>query len=285
MFFRKRKQIYYMCKAFESGRMVPNTKRGGEKEFMYIKAANREMVIQVRKPLLFFFNFSHAYLQAYVFQLLVVLLVLYRIIFLHKELREYKKQLAGNATVLTRGPPLPFVSYIPFPHEDGFAYYAASFFQTFGTWLFGVYIGAIDVILGGFLIHSKAQLLILRNYISLFAEKSQEMFVSKNDLQVMKTLHTHAYQVEKSQLPKEEIARVIDEYKAQKKSPGKIVKMPQAMLKYAKKIVREYAIHHLEVIKLCKDLEEEFSILILLQFIASSGMICFILYHLYDVCC
>lgn len=82
-----------------------------------------------------------------------------------------------NMTV-AKNPPLPFVSYIPFPHESGFAYYFAVFFQIFGTWLFGVYIGAIDVILGGFLIHSKAQLLILKNYIALFAVKAEEMFVS-----------------------------------------------------------------------------------------------------------
>lgn len=53
MFFRKRKQIYNMCRAFESGRMVPNEKRGGHKEFLYIKAANREMVIQVEWTLLY----------------------------------------------------------------------------------------------------------------------------------------------------------------------------------------------------------------------------------------
>lgn len=59
--------------------------------------------------------------------------------------------------------------------------------------------------------------------------------------------------------------------------------MPKEMQKYARIIVREYIIHHLEVINLCKVLEDEFSVLILLQFIASAGMICFILYHLYGV--
>lgn len=83
----------------------------------------------------------------------------------------------SNATVIEKLP-LPFVSYIPFSHENGFNYYTAVFFQTFATWLFGVYISAIDVTLGGFLIHSKAQLLILKNYIKLFAEKTEEVFVS-----------------------------------------------------------------------------------------------------------
>lgn len=49
MFFRKRKQIYDMCKTFATGRMVPNPKRGGDREFQYIKTANRDMIIQVQK--------------------------------------------------------------------------------------------------------------------------------------------------------------------------------------------------------------------------------------------
>lgn len=110
-------------------------------------------------------------------------LIVYRLIFVHKELKEYREYVVtmkfSNVTV-TEGPPLPFLSYIPFPHNAGIAYLAAVFFQIFGTWLFGVYIGAIDVILGGFLIHSKAQLLILKNYIKLFAQKTEEIFVSLN---------------------------------------------------------------------------------------------------------
>lgn len=82
-----------------------------------------------------------------------------------------------NVTISTKAP-LPFVSYIPFTHNDGIAYYTAFLFQVIATWLFGVYISAIDLILGGFLMHSKAQLLILKNYIGLFAEKTEEMFVS-----------------------------------------------------------------------------------------------------------
>lgn len=47
MFFRKRKQICEMCEVFETGEMTPNAKRGGKVEFQYVKAANREMVLQV----------------------------------------------------------------------------------------------------------------------------------------------------------------------------------------------------------------------------------------------
>lgn len=112
------------------------------------------------------------------FQLLVAILILYRLIFLRRELREYKTYIDDFNVTVMDGPPLPFSSYIPFRHDNGITYYGAIFFQVLGTWLFGVYIGSIDVILGGFLIHSKAQLLILKNYINLFAEKAEEMFVS-----------------------------------------------------------------------------------------------------------
>lgn len=47
MFYRKRRHIINMFETIASGRMLPNAKRGGEKEFSYIKAANKEIMIQV----------------------------------------------------------------------------------------------------------------------------------------------------------------------------------------------------------------------------------------------
>lgn len=89
-------------------------------------------------------------------------------------------------------------------------------------------------------------------------------------------------QIQNSKLPPNQIENLLRKYKAQI-AKGNIAKMPKEMQTYARQIVREYIIHHLQVINLCKVVEDEFSVLILLQFITSSGMICFILYHLYDV--
>lgn len=59
--------------------------------------------------------------------------------------------------------------------------------------------------------------------------------------------------------------------------------LPPEIQKYATEIIKEYIIHHLDVFDLCEKLEDEFSVLVLLQFISSGGMICFILYQMYDV--
>lgn len=62
-----------------------------------------------------------------------------------------------------------------------------------------------------------------------------------------------------------------------------LVKLPPEVQKYAKEIIKEYIVHHLDVLNICMKLEDEFSILVLLQFISSLGMLCFILYQMYDV--
>lgn len=111
----------------------------------------------------------------------MVILIIYRIIFVQKELKAYEANVATRTDLnvtIAANPPLPFASYFPFSYEHGPAYYAAYVYQFFCTWGFGIYISGIDVILCGFLLHSKAQLLILRNYIGMFVEKAEEMFVS-----------------------------------------------------------------------------------------------------------
>lgn len=108
------------------------------------------------------------------FQSFVAILMLYRVIFARTKIHETRN--TNNSTFLD-DVPLPFESYIPFEHSQGFSYYAASAFQLFGTWLFGFYISLIDATICAFMIHSNAQLLILKNYINLFLEKSEERFV------------------------------------------------------------------------------------------------------------
>lgn len=118
-------------------------------------------------------------LQVFYFQLFVAILMVYRSIFAKAQIGEYRRQLANvhNENMTFKEVPLPFVSYIPFYHDDGISYYAASIFQIFGAWLFGLYICCIDAILCGYVVHSNAQLLILKNSINLFLNKSEERFV------------------------------------------------------------------------------------------------------------
>lgn len=103
----------------------------------------------------------------------------YRTIFTKTQIGEYRRQAAYNLKENNtfNEVPLPFVSYIPFYHENGLAYFVAAFYQVFSAWLFAVYISSIDAILCGYVVHSNAQLLILKNHINLFLEKSEERFV------------------------------------------------------------------------------------------------------------
>lgn len=89
-----------------------------------------------------------------------------------------------------------------------------------------------------------------------------------------------------SGLKKEEIDRLIKIY-TDNKSPILQEALPPQIQKYATHIVKECARHHLDIINLCMQVEDEFSVLILLQFLASLTMLCFNLFQLYIVthCC
>lgn len=78
-----------------------------------------------------------------------------------------------------------------------------------------------------------------------------------------------------TEIRKREIIRTLDH--------NSLVKMPPEMANCAKEIVKDYVLYHSEIIDLCHKIENEFSVLILLQFICSCGMICFLFYQMYDV--
>lgn len=83
-------------------------------------------------------------------------------------------------------------------------------------------------------------------------------------------------------MKKEEIDRLIETY-TNNKSPVFQEALPPQIQKYATHIVKECARHHLDIIDLCMQVEDEFSVLILLQFLASLTMLCFNLFQLYIV--
>lgn len=89
-------------------------------------------------------------------------------------------------------------------------------------------------------------------------------------------------QLAKSGLKKEEIDKLIEIY-TNNKNPVLQEALPPEIQKYATHIVKECARHHLDIINLCMQVEDEFSVLILLQFLASLTMLCFNLFQLYIV--
>lgn len=48
MAYGKRHQIRNMCKVFETGKMTPNKRRGGDVEFTYVDRANKEVLMQAK---------------------------------------------------------------------------------------------------------------------------------------------------------------------------------------------------------------------------------------------
>lgn len=71
-----------------------------------------------------------------------------------------------------------FLSYVPFDHNRAPLFEIVCAYQIFNAWLYGIYIGSIDTILTGFMIHAKAQFLILKNLLAHVVEKAEELYVS-----------------------------------------------------------------------------------------------------------
>lgn len=86
----------------------------------------------------------------------------------------------------------------------------------------------------------------------------------------------------KSGLGKDEINKLIQSYRNNKSLTTQNALPPQIQ-KYATAIVKDCVRHHLEIIKVSEEVEDEFSILILLQYLTSIFMICFNLFQLYIV--
>lgn len=177
IFTYKRKQIWNFCRILETGRMKPNRKRGGDVEFKYVsdavKLADR---------------------QAYFFHGVVLLVLSMRAIATHSEHLDYLKKVEElerrNATAIPP-PGTSFLSYIPFEHSKTPLYQMVCAYQLFNAWLYGIYIGSIDTILTGFMIHAKAQFLILKNLLGHIVEKAEELYVTSRELPVKRCKPTN----------------------------------------------------------------------------------------------
>lgn len=86
---------------------------------------------------------------------------------------EIKIDAVSNATLqLIR--PTPFYGYFPFDYQRSPFYELICIYQLGNAWLYGLYLGCMDTILTGYMIHIRAQLLILKNRITTYVEKAEE---------------------------------------------------------------------------------------------------------------
>lgn len=90
---------------------------------------------------------------------------------------ENKFDVTSNTTTkLIR--PTPFYGYFPFDYQNSPLYELICVYQLGNAWLYGLYFGCTDTILTGYMIHIKAQLLILKNCIINYVEKAEERYVA-----------------------------------------------------------------------------------------------------------
>lgn len=87
------------------------------------------------------------------------------------------ESISNNANGTIPRPPTAFLSYIPFKHYKTPLFQIVCAYQIFNAWLYGIYIGSIDTILTGIMIHAKAQFLILKNLLAHIAEKTEQLYV------------------------------------------------------------------------------------------------------------
>lgn len=125
-------------------------------------------------PFKFLFN-----IQAYFFHTVVFIVLSMRAIATTSEHKDYHRIVQeinkGNET--TPKAETAFLSYIPFEHSSSPWFEIVCAYQIFNAWLYGIYIGSIDTILTGFMIHAKAQFLILNNLLAHIVERVEELYV------------------------------------------------------------------------------------------------------------
>lgn len=119
-------------------------------------------------------------LQAYFFHTVVIIVLAMRAIATHSEHMDYLKMIDS---IKKKNETIPkaesaFLSYIPFEHNTAPWYEIVCAYQIFNAWLYGIYIGSIDTILTGFMMHAKAQFLILKNMLSRIVENAEQLYVS-----------------------------------------------------------------------------------------------------------
>ncbi|KRT86464.1 hypothetical protein AMK59_409, partial [Oryctes borbonicus] len=164
-----------------------------------------------------------------------------------------------NTTLVKRVRMLPFNCKLPFETIDSPYYEIGVAHGGISAVLLGYNIGAIDAIICGMLCHIKAQLLILEQRLKTFIRrgiylmKKDNPNLDENEVEVLEHIS--------------DALLLLHE-------------IPLTLQKYIYIAVRELIIHHREIFKLSKDVDDTFSLLMLAQFLFSLGIVCFQLFQL-----
>nr|QUP79567.1 odorant receptor 7 [Monochamus saltuarius] len=238
----KKQKIRDMLRELESGEFVPNIDRGGEEEIRLINIAVARCA-------------RHADIFNWIVYFIVSIRCLYAVFDTGYDEELFDEHLNTTTSVHTRI--LPYRIWLPIETTKSPIFEIIFFLQAFTLTLYGYYIGVMDSMVYGMMFHMNTQFLILKqvmgNIISIatsLVEKNNEVKVTRNGV---------------ISLP-----------------PGyeKIDLLAEPVQEKVKEIVHNCAKHHVHILEFCDKLENEFSYLMLSQFLFSLYTLCFQLYQL-----
>ncbi|KAJ8919560.1 hypothetical protein NQ315_002182, partial [Exocentrus adspersus] len=245
IFLMKKKKIREMLDKLESSHFLPSIERGGEEEFRLINSAVAKCA-------------RHAEIFNLIVYSIVSIRCLYALFSTEENDEVFDAKL--NTTIPIHRRTLPYRLWLPFETSKSPIFEIVFFIQPFTLTLYGYYIGYIDSIVYGMMIHMNTQYMILKRILDRYVLIAKDL-VAKH---------------------------VQEEWKG--KSGNGVASLPagydklnlliQPLQEKIQDIVHYCVKHHIHIIDFCGEVEVEFSYLMLLQFLFSLYTLCFQLYQL-----
>lgn len=173
---------------------------------------------------------------------------------------EYLYNETTNITTIKHITTMPYTTWLPFDKNKHPHYEIAFFYQAYCTIVIGLYIGSADAIICGFMMHIKAQFLILKQSLYTLIDRGIKNVSPDLDPNVI-----YDTTFDKVIIPKTITREKRFSVKVQKE---------------IEKLVMQTVYHHQELIKFCEEIETGFTYLMLMQFLASVIILCFQLFQL-----
>ncbi|GLV41186.1 Odorant receptor 49b [Carabus blaptoides fortunei] len=256
IFIMNKKSIRTFLKSFEEGVFIPDTTRGGEREINIIKSA-----------------ISVATMQANAFYLMAGAAITNRVVYACRDSAtiEYIYDPVTNTTMTSRERTLPWYSWFWFDTRPTPNYQIAFFYQVWCVSLFGVEIGVLDTLISAMLVHLNAQFSILNNAIVTVTERARRMQIEEQETD----------QSTNNDIINNNIAVIThSSHKILEDGWEQIPKNDPVLSKYLDTSVSSCLAHHLKIIELSDNVEDQFNLMLLVQVLGSSLMFCFQLFQL-----
>lgn len=240
LFVFKRKAIGRFVSSLEQGEFLPSFERGGNAEKKLIDDAIWRTKMQGRA-----FISTVGLLVGSNFVQVVI----------------YTKQMIAEqrANVTISQPPYPYPSKLPFrlSSNPAASYFLESFYQSACVWIFGLYLGYSDMIIGGLMMHVTAQFRIVTNALLTVMDKAER----KTNIQLANIWEDNSVMEVYGE-------RYIDPIINQKLNDNLLI------------CVNDCVKHHNDILDLLENMENTFNDLVLIQILGYLIAICVALYQM-----